>query len=134
MRYQSYAGAVDPLQLADALGKLPGIKLDKVGDVTGGPASLQALVSNQIDISSSAFYGAVLLLAAAVWGLFCMSCTVVALSQPAVGQAFPAALAGRALSAYNLVIFVGVFLLMVYLVFAMTLYLLPPQVQTGALL
>ena len=30
--------------------------------------------------------------------------------------------------------FVGVFLLMVYLVFAMTLYLLPPRVQTGALL
>jgi ABC-type nitrate/sulfonate/bicarbonate transport system substrate-binding protein len=59
VRYQSYAGSVDPLQLADALGKLPGIKLDKVGDVTGGPASLQALVSNQIDISSSAFYGAV---------------------------------------------------------------------------
>jgi predicted MFS family arabinose efflux permease len=48
---------------------------------------------------------------AAVWGAFCVSCTVVALSQPAVGQAFPAALAGRALSAYNLVIFVGVFLL-----------------------
>jgi ABC-type nitrate/sulfonate/bicarbonate transport system substrate-binding protein len=59
VRYQSYQGAVDPLQLADALGKLPGIKLDKVGDVQGGPASLQALVSNQIDISSSAFYGAV---------------------------------------------------------------------------
>ena len=31
------------------------------------------------------------------------------LSQPAVGQAFPAALAGRALSAYNLIIFAGVF-------------------------
>lgn len=59
VRYQSALGAVDTLQLAAALGKLPGIKLDKVGDVTGGPASLQALVSNQIDISSSAFYGAV---------------------------------------------------------------------------
>jgi len=35
----------------------------------------------------------------------------VSLSQPAIGQAFPAALAGRALSAYNLVIFVGVFVL-----------------------
>ncbi|RJS46684.1 ABC transporter substrate-binding protein [Nocardioides cavernaquae] len=59
VRYQSALGSVDTLQLAAALGKLPGIKLDKVGDVTGGPASLQALVSNQIDISSSAFYGAV---------------------------------------------------------------------------
>lgn len=41
--------------------------------------------------------------------LYCMSCTVVALAQPAVGLVFPAELAGRALSAYNLVIFAGVF-------------------------
>lgn len=46
-----------------------------------------------------------------VWGLFCVTSTVVSLSQPAIGQAFPAVLAGRALSAYNLVIFVGVFAL-----------------------
>ena len=43
------------------------------------------------------------------WALFCVSCTFVALSQPAVALAFPQALAGRALSAYNLVIFAGVF-------------------------
>jgi MFS family permease len=43
------------------------------------------------------------------WGLFCVLSTCTALSQPAVGQAFPAPLAGRALSAYNLVIFCGVF-------------------------
>jgi predicted MFS family arabinose efflux permease len=43
--------------------------------------------------------------------LFCVSCTFVSLAQPAVGMAFPAALAGRALSAYNLVIFLGVFLI-----------------------
>jgi predicted MFS family arabinose efflux permease len=41
--------------------------------------------------------------------LFCMSCTTVALAQPAVGLAFAPELAGRALSAYNLVIFAGVF-------------------------
>jgi predicted MFS family arabinose efflux permease len=41
--------------------------------------------------------------------LFCVSSTFVSLAQPAVGMAFPAALAGRALSAYNLVIFLGVF-------------------------
>ena len=46
---------------------------------------------------------------AALWSLWCVSCTFVSLRQPAVGQAFPAALAGRALSAYNLVIFSGVF-------------------------
>ncbi|KNZ31272.1 MAG: major facilitator transporter, partial [Methylibium sp. NZG] len=45
------------------------------------------------------------------WALFCVTSTFVSLSQPAVGQAFPAALAGRALSAYNLAIFAGVFAL-----------------------
>jgi predicted MFS family arabinose efflux permease len=44
-----------------------------------------------------------------VWALFCVSTTFASLSQPDIGQAFPAALAGRALSAYNLVIFSGVF-------------------------
>jgi MFS family permease len=43
--------------------------------------------------------------------LYCMACTFVSLAQPAVGMAFPEALAGRALSAYNLVIFAGVFVI-----------------------
>ena len=43
------------------------------------------------------------------WALWCVACTFVSVSQPAVGAAFPADLAGRALSAYNLVIFAGVF-------------------------
>lgn len=46
---------------------------------------------------------------ALVWALFCMGSTFVSLAQPAVAMAFPPGLAGRALSAYNLVIFVGVF-------------------------
>lgn len=46
---------------------------------------------------------------AVVWMLFCVSSTVGALAQPAVGMAFRPELAGRALSAYNLVIFSGVF-------------------------
>ena len=41
--------------------------------------------------------------------LFCISSTFVSLAQPSVGMAFPSHLAGRALSAYNLVIFGGVF-------------------------
>lgn len=41
--------------------------------------------------------------------LWCLSCVLLSLSQPAVGQAFPAHLVGRALSAYNLLIFGGVF-------------------------
>ncbi|WP_427914394.1 MFS transporter [Ramlibacter sp. MMS24-I3-19] len=47
--------------------------------------------------------------AAVAWALFCVTSTFVSLAQPAVGMAFPSALAGRALSAYNLVIFAGVF-------------------------
>lgn len=48
---------------------------------------------------------------AGAWALalFCVSCTVAALAQPAVAMAFPSALAGRALSAYNLVMFAGIF-------------------------
>jgi predicted MFS family arabinose efflux permease len=48
---------------------------------------------------------------AVVLAVFCVSTTVVSLSQPAVGMAFPTALAGRALSAYNLLIFAGVFVI-----------------------
>jgi len=48
-------------------------------------------------------------MAKALWGLYRMGCSFVALAQAAVGRAFPAALAGRALSADNLVVFVGVF-------------------------
>ncbi|MCJ0764596.1 MFS transporter [Variovorax terrae] len=47
---------------------------------------------------------------AGAWAVFCVSCTFVSLAQPAVGMAFPAPLAGRALSAYNLVLFAGVFM------------------------
>lgn len=47
--------------------------------------------------------------AAPLFSLIAVSCTVCALAQPAVGMAFAPALAGRALSAYNLVIFAGVF-------------------------
>lgn len=41
--------------------------------------------------------------------LFCVSSTCISLAQPAVGMAFAPELAGRALSAYNLVIFAGIF-------------------------
>lgn len=58
IRYQSGAGTVDLLQLAAALGYLDDIKLDKVGDVTGGPQMLQALVGNDVDIATSPFFGA----------------------------------------------------------------------------
>jgi predicted MFS family arabinose efflux permease len=44
-----------------------------------------------------------------MWALFCISSTFVTLSQPAVALALPAEAAGRALSAFNLAIFSGVF-------------------------
>ncbi len=43
--------------------------------------------------------------------LYCLSSSFVTLSQPALGMAFPAELAGRALTAFNLVIFLGVFVI-----------------------
>ncbi len=45
------------------------------------------------------------------WALWCVLSTCVTLSQPFVAQAFPSAWAGRALSAFNLVVFSGVFCL-----------------------
>jgi len=48
---------------------------------------------------------------AGAWALFCITSTFVSLAQPAVGMVFSPALAGRGLSAYNLVIFGGVFVM-----------------------
>lgn len=88
-------GAVMPRLARRGLGAVPIM-------IWGVPLSL-ALLALNIALGSGA--GAV------HWALWCVSTTVVSLSQPAVGQAFPAALAGRALSAFNLVIFGGVFCL-----------------------
>ncbi len=44
-----------------------------------------------------------------VWIFYFLSSSFVSLAQPAVGMAFPSHMAGRALTAYNLVIFMGVF-------------------------
>ena len=43
------------------------------------------------------------------WALFCVASSFMSLAQPAVAMVFPSAQAGRALAAYNLVIFSGVF-------------------------
>ena len=43
------------------------------------------------------------------WVLFTLCCSCVALSQAAVGVSYPSQIAGRALSAFNLLIFGGVF-------------------------
>ncbi|HET9821521.1 MAG TPA: MFS transporter [Burkholderiaceae bacterium] len=70
------------------------------------------LITWSVPVSLALLAGAVLKGASADawwWAAWCVSCTAVSLAQPAVGHAFPTAVAGRALSAYNLVIFGGVF-------------------------
>ena len=66
----------------------------------GVPLSLVSLAVNIMLGASAGWLG---------WAVFCMTSSVMGLSQPAVGMAFRPALAGRALSGYNLVIFSGVF-------------------------
>jgi hypothetical protein len=46
-----------------------------------------------------------------LWAVYFVTCSFMALSQPAIAMAFPAELAGRALSAFNLVLFAGVFVM-----------------------
>ena len=64
IRYQTNAGLVDLPELADALGYFEGtgIKLDRVGDVQGGPESLRAVATDQVDYGG-AFNGAIAKLA-----------------------------------------------------------------------
>lgn len=69
----------------------------------GLPASFLLIAINIIACNALSTW------AGALWALYYVSCTLVALAQPAVGMAFAPALAGRALSAYNLLIFAGVF-------------------------
>ena len=66
----------------------------------GVPVSLLVLAVNIALGASTGWLG---------WALYCISSSVMGLAQPAVGMAFGASLAGRALSGYNLVIFSGVF-------------------------
>ena len=66
------------------------------------PLSLLVLAANIAGGSATGWLG---------WALFCVCSSVLGLSQPAVGMAFASSLAGRALSAYNLLIFAGVFVM-----------------------
>ena len=66
----------------------------------GVPVSLLVLAVNIALGASTGWVG---------WALFCMASSVLGLAHPAVGMAFNTSLAGRAMSAYNLVIFAGIF-------------------------
>jgi ABC-type nitrate/sulfonate/bicarbonate transport system substrate-binding protein len=64
IRYQSISGGIiDPAELADALGYLGPIELERVGDVQGGPEALRATATGQVDYGG-AFNGAIAKLAA----------------------------------------------------------------------
>ena len=63
IRYQGYQGSVNLPELAKALGDLDDVKLKYVGTVQGGPQSIAALVSNQVDYGA-AFNGAIAQIAA----------------------------------------------------------------------
>jgi ABC-type nitrate/sulfonate/bicarbonate transport system substrate-binding protein len=62
IRYQTNAGIVDLAELADALGYLDCLRLERVGDVQGGPESLRAVATNQVEYGG-AFNGAIAKLA-----------------------------------------------------------------------
>lgn len=66
----------------------------------GMPLSLLVLAANIWGGASTGWLG---------WAAFCMASSVLGLAQSSIGLAFRPALAGRALSAYNLGIFGGVF-------------------------
>jgi predicted MFS family arabinose efflux permease len=76
-----------------------GVAVDRLISI-GVPLSL-ALLALGVSLGASA--------GAPLWAAWCVSCTCVSLAQPALAQRFPPALAGRALSAFNLVVFVGIF-------------------------
>ncbi len=66
------------------------------------PLSLALLIFNIAQGAQTGWVG---------WAAFCVLSSVMALAQPALGMKFPASQAGRALSAYNLVVFLGIFLM-----------------------
>ena len=66
----------------------------------GLPLSVVSLAANIVLGASAGWLG---------WAVFCMTSSVMGLAQPVVGMSFRPALAGRALTAYNLIIFSGVF-------------------------
>ena len=71
----------------------------------------QSLIQRGVPLSLAVLIAAIAFgrhAGAIAWPVFCAASTFVSLSQPAVAQAFPQSLAGRALPAYNLIIFLGI--------------------------
>ncbi len=64
IRYQFFPGFISPVEVAAKLGYLGKLRLKSVGEVTGGPESIQAVATGQSDIGG-AFPSAVIHLIAA---------------------------------------------------------------------
>ena len=75
----------------------------------GLPISLCALPLAAWVATDSTVLGLAVIPIWLVWITYFVRSSFVSLAQPAVGMAFPSHMAGRALTAYNLVIFLGVF-------------------------
>jgi ABC-type nitrate/sulfonate/bicarbonate transport system substrate-binding protein len=60
IRYQTAAGLISPLEVADSLGYLGNLELKSVGSLTGGPESVQTVATDQADITGPVFPGALL--------------------------------------------------------------------------
>lgn len=59
LRYLGSTGLINYAELADALGYLDGLTLEKVGEAQGGPESLQALATGQVEFAGGPFNGAI---------------------------------------------------------------------------
>lgn len=70
-----------------------------------GILAIIIIAVNSTNISATAINSGIL------WAIYFVACSFMSLSQPAIAMAFPAELAGRALSAFNLVLFAGVFVM-----------------------
>ncbi len=77
----------------------------------GLPFSLLALPLAVLVATDTSFAAGLVLPIWVVWIFYFVSSAFVSLAQPAVGMAFESHMAGRALTAYNLVIFMGVFIM-----------------------
>jgi ABC-type nitrate/sulfonate/bicarbonate transport system substrate-binding protein len=58
IRYQAVPGSLTPVEFASYLGYLPGLKIQQVGTVLGGPADIQGVATNSSDIGG-AFNGSI---------------------------------------------------------------------------
>ncbi len=59
IRYQTTPGSFDPVEFASYLGYLPGLKIQSVGTVLGGPADIQAVATDSSDVGG-AFNGSII--------------------------------------------------------------------------